>query len=95
MDHKYSEACTCDSCLDVTYLRVSLPTSREEAFLAAVLAGLPKARAKHPTCGLEGVTGEFAEVVVAVKAEGQERIWLECVDLAVTACRLAIEGAKR
>ncbi len=67
--------------------------AEDEAFLAEVLARVSVARAKHPTCGLIGVTGEYAEVVHEVMKNGSAvRLRDECIDLAVTALRLAIEG---
>lgn len=73
-----------------------LVASEEALFCVEVIARVAKARAKHPVCGLAGVTYEFAEVVREVdKGGAPERLRDECIDLAVTACRLALEGAEK
>jgi hypothetical protein len=85
--------CHCETC--AIWNKAKVPTSREEAFLAAVLERVKEARAKYPgnSHRLAAVMEEAGECARALnKGEGQERLWEECVDLCATGLRLAIEG---
>ena len=67
-------------------------------FDAKFIAGLPDAvklsRADFPSsdAALAALTEELGEVARAMLDEDDERVWAECLQLAATALRLAVEG---
>jgi hypothetical protein len=99
-DCEKCERCRFDGCACCCYcMRVfappRLPTSREEAFLAAVLVELKRAREKHPggkhlCVALGEEVGELHRA--HLDDEGQDRIYEEAVQVAVVAARIAIDG---
>ena len=64
----------------------------EQEFVAAVLDGVARARAMHPVCGFVAVAEEFGEVARALQEESPARVQSECIQVAATALRLALEG---
>ena len=72
--------------------KLDLPNPEIEQFKLAVHKEIIRARGKHPMCTLTAVAEELGEVARALQDESVERVYEECVQLACTAARIAIEG---
>jgi hypothetical protein len=62
------------------------------AFVLSVYNEVERARQKHPDCHLTAIAEEVGEVARALQDEPLENIRKECIQLACTAARVAIEG---